>query len=446
MMKRPPNILFFFPDQHRYDWTGFDIPAVRTPNLAALAARGTRFRECVVPSPLCAPCRSCLAQGVEYDRCQTPDNAANMPLDTPNFYRLLRDAAGYDVYGVGKFDLNKGSNGRGDGQGLDGKNMLPEWGFTDGINNAGKWDAMRGAESPRDPFMHFLQERGLLATHAADMNSRRGEHRNFLNTAPSPLPEDAYCDNWLAENGREFLHNAATDTPWFLVVNFVGPHEPVDITARMEASVRDRVLPPPTGSTQYDAATHQAIRQNYTAMVENIDRWLGEYVQLLQERGEWENTVIVYSSDHGEMLGDNNLWTKKLPHHPSIAVPLIAAGPGIQPGKTSDALVSLMDLASTFLDIAGVETPETMQSRSVLPLLQGTTQTHRSHVYSGLGNWRSVYDGRYKLITGYTSSKESMPETLLFDRQTDPAEQINRHGTLPEVEERLQRLLYKNSV
>jgi arylsulfatase len=425
--ERRPNILFFFPDQLRYDWTGLNrkLP-VRTPNLNRLAARGVTFSRAVVASPLCAPSRACLASGKEYDRCGTPGNNANFPVEQRTFYSLLRDA-GYHVAGCGKFDLAKAENF----QGLDGKRHLREWGFSDGINNAGKHDAIRGAKEPRDPYMAYLHKRSLAAMHVEDFSKRHGYDATF----PTPLPEDAYCDNWLARNGLDLIRAAPQDKPWFLQVNFTGPHPPMDITRHMDRISRDRDFPQPNRCTQFTPPVHVAIRQNYSAMIENIDRWLGMYVQELERRGELERTLVVFSSDHGEMLGDHDLWGKTKPHQPSIGVPLVAAGPGVSKGVTSDALTSIMDLAATYLDYAGAAIPRDMDSRSLRAVLEGRSRSHREYVLSGLGAWRLVCDGRYKLVRGYQN------EPLLFDVMDDPLENVNLAQKAKDQVTRLSKLL-----
>ena len=107
---------------------------------------------------------------------------------------------------------------------------------------------------------------------------------------------------------------------------------------------------------------------------------------------------MVYSSDHGEMLGDHGRWGKSIAYQPSVGVPLVLAGPGVQAGVASDALVSMHDLTATFLDFAGRPPLPGMDSRSLRPLLSGAAQRHRPHVRSGLGDWRMVSDGRYKLV------------------------------------------------
>lgn len=428
-----PNILFFYPDQHRSDWCSQN-PALglKTPNLDKLAERGVRFTNALTPSPLCAPARACLAAGLEYDRCRVRNNSDDYPLDLVSFYTLLRDS-GYHVMGCGKFDLNKGENI----WGLDGKYHLREWGFSDGINNAGKQAAYRsGAQTPGDPYMALLEKKGLREAFIKDYDERR----KIGNTAAfaSPIPDEYYCDNWVARNGLELIRNAPKGKPWFIQVNFVGPHPPWDATESMLSVYKDASFPQPNGNTQHKPEEHVQVRRNYSAMITNIDRWLGVYVDELAKRGELDNTVIVYSSDHGEMLGDHNLWSKSKPYQPSAGVPLIAAGPGVQKGKVISAPVTTLDLTATFLDFAGVKRPETMDSRSLQPVLSGKADGNREVVFSGLNAWRLAFDGRYKLITGFGAGGAN---TILFDLEKDPLENTNIAEANPNVVERLSKLL-----
>ncbi|HTM50470.1 MAG TPA: sulfatase-like hydrolase/transferase [Bryobacteraceae bacterium] len=445
--KSRPNILLLFPDQHRFDWTGFNKNlAVRTPNLDRLAQRGMRFTNAVVASPLCAPSRACLASGKEYENCRVRDNTEDYPLDQKTYYTLLRES-GYHTAACGKIDLHKASPT----WGLDGKHLLPEWGFSDGIDNAGKGDAVTsGASAPKDPYMEMLYKRGLAAAHIADFKRRRKD--GYAATFPTPLPEDAYCDNWIAANALELMSRFPRGKPWHLAINFTGPHNPEDITVRMEKLVRGRDFVQPNRCREFTRDQHVAIRQNYTGMVENIDRLVGRLLEELKKRGELENTLVVYSSDHGEMLGDHNRWGKVLPYHASAAVPMVIAGPGVRDGVVSDALVSHMDLAATFLEFASVRKPAEMDSRSMKSLLEGKTRQHREAVRSGLGAWRMAFDGRYKLVRGFdadTSSRDlhhaagaaKLAGPLLFDLQDDPLENVNIAPKAGRHVERLSKFL-----
>lgn len=445
---KQPNFLLFFPDQFRFDWIHNPAIPVNTPNLDMLAARGVRFTKAYSASPICAPARSCLAAGRSYDECNVPHNFVNYPLAQDTYYHRLR-SAGYYVGACGKLDLNKANLD----QGVDGRKDMAAWGFDDMVNCGGKGDAVRNwdkTKTPHEPYMAFLQSRGLADAYAADINSRGGGAagvQDYAKTYNSPLPDDAYEDNWIGQTGLDLLHRFPAGKPWHLMVNFAGPHDPEDITARMKDAVKDRTFPQPINSTQLDPDTHNRIRQNYTAMVENIDRWVGIYIDELKRRGEFENTIFVFSSDHGEMLGDLNRWAKSVPYEASVCVPLIISGPGIKPAQ-SDVLVSVPDVAATFLDYAQAQPATGMTALSLRRLLEGKTATHRDHVTSGLYNWRLVSDGRYKLIRGFDpklrSPGGSVPNgatapLILFDLKDDPHEEKNIAEAEPQVVERLQK-------
>ncbi|MBN2325991.1 MAG: sulfatase-like hydrolase/transferase [Candidatus Omnitrophica bacterium] len=425
-----PNILLLLPDQHRFDWisTTREIP-VRTPALESLSKRGVRFTRAFCPSPLCAPSRASLASGKEYSRCRVKNNGVDYPLDQTTFYTLLRNA-GYRVLGCGKFDLHKASKT----WGLEGKHLLPEWGFSDGIDNAGKWDAINsGKDVPKDPYMFYLEQRKLRETHIQDFMQRRKTGKSA--TFPTLLPDEAYCDNWIGQNGLDLIRGVPRGEPWFLQVNFTGPHDPWDVTRRMHALYDGVDFPPPNSNTQFDAETHTKIRRNYSEMVENIDRWTSLYIEELKKRGELENTLIVYSSDHGEMLGDHDRWGKSVPYQPSVGIPLVAAGPGVKHRVVSDALVSLMDLAATFLDYADLPIPGDMDSLSLMPLMRGEKNDHREYVLSGLNDWKLVFDGQYKLVEGFGEG------ALLFDLKNDPLENNNMAGKAQDIQSRMHRII-----
>ncbi len=444
-----PNLLFFFPDQHRHDWVGWnpDVP-VPTPNLAALRDRGTNFTRAIVNSPVCAPSRACLASAMEYENCGVRGNGDQFPLDHPSYYRLLR-YSGYHTMGCGKLDLDK----PGKSWNLDGSRYKEPWGFSDLIDNVGKGDGMaaylRDPVGPKDPYYAFLDslEPPLGRIWADELKRMRDDRENLWwgETNPVPLPDDAYCDNWIARNGLELLDRKPDGQPWHLVINFVGPHPPNDITESMAARYRgpDRVIDgfsqPDHYEGPFSAEKNLAIRQNYGAMIENIDRWLGIYIDYLRERGELDNTIIVYASDHGEMCGDHGRWGKSVPYSASAGVPLVMAGPGIRQGLESNALTSMIDVAATHLDYGEVKPAEGMQGRSLRPLLDSGQYSEREHQRSGLGKWRMVEDQRYKLVVGEIQGLDDKPR--LFDREADPTENENIAEAKPGEVERLRKLL-----
>ena len=182
-MDEKPNVLFFFPDQHRGDWLpypseiaqlyGMDALPLKTPNIQKLMKNGVTFTRTVTPSPLCAPARACLASGLRYKYCRVMDNTVNYDKSLPTFYSALQDN-GYEVAGVGKLDLHKPDLF----WGLDGwLPLLGELGFTQAVDTEGKWDGIwslmkQKGERPKHPngaYHNFLKERDLLETHFEDM-------------------------------------------------------------------------------------------------------------------------------------------------------------------------------------------------------------------------------------------------------------------------------------
>nr|MDO8109080.1 sulfatase-like hydrolase/transferase [Candidatus Sigynarchaeota archaeon] len=465
-MARKPNFLFLIPDQHRGDFLPYSGSVletlgmkkkldIRVPNIAQLMVRGVTFYRCISPAPVCAPARACLATGLNYARCECRDNSENTPISKTTFYHVLRDA-GYAVGGVGKFDLHKGDHE----WGIDGWHpKLDAYGFSRAfsIDNGGKSAAHSAALSklvdgkrvrikdpkdarPAEPYMKFLESRGLMGVHLQDFSNRGGLFGHLI-TQTTPLPDDAYCDNWVGQNAIDMIKKFPRDKPWFLQVNWVGPHPPWDVTTKMRATVEDRDFPPPIGSDADMVDELVDVRRNYAASIENIDRNAGLILSEVEKRGEMDNTIVIYSSDHGEMLGDRGEWGKSLPWRGSVSVPLVLAGSGIQHGKTSSALVELQDIASTIIDIAGLSMPGAKDSVSLRPLLEarGKEPSHRKVQCASLFDrkaYRSfvtVSDGIFKLV-------QVMDKVQVFDLAHDPWEMRDVTPDRPEI---AQDLLHK---
>ncbi|WP_135556372.1 sulfatase family protein [Paenibacillus cymbidii] len=437
-----PNVLFLFPDTHRGDWMpyapevaatfGMDPLPLRMPQLARLMERGVTFTRAITPSPLCAPARACLAAGLRYRAAGVAGNHVDYPLAQPTFYQQLK-ASGYAVGAVGKLDLHKPTHWWGLNGWVD---DLGKLGFTHAVDNAGKIDAVvSGATEPRDPYMKYLYDNGLAQVHLADMKNRG------RSTEPTDLPDEAYCDNWVTRNGVDLLRSFPQDDPWFLMVNFVCPHEPWDVTRAMKAEWEGTSFPAPARCS-LPIETSNGIRQNYAAMLANIDRNIGLLLAEVERRGELANTVVIYSSDHGDMLGDDDKFGKCKPDRGSVHVPLVVSGPGVRQGKVSGALVELQDVAATVLDFAGLAMPEARDSLSLLPVLTGRGERHRDVQLSALGEgpqhrseWQTAADGEWKLIV------ERGRADRLYRVADDPWENDNVAEAYPEQTARLKAAL-----
>jgi len=437
-----PNFLFLFPDTHRGDWMPYDTDVLaelgmgelplRLPNLKRLMEQGVTFTRAVTPSPLCAPARACLASGLRYDQAGVAGNHEDYPLERRTFYSVLKDD-GYRVGGVGKFDLHKATRW----WGLDGwVDELGLLGFTDAIDNAGKIDAvLSGERLPQDPYMKYLYDQGLADLHLRDMTDR-GQR-----TDATDLPDEAYCDNWLTRNGVRMLESFPPDQPWFLMVNFVGPHEPWDITHRMKSEWSGVRFDPPNRSSLPEA-TWNGIRQNYAAMLANIDRNIGLLLGEIERRGELDKTVVIYASDHGDLLGDFDRFGKCKPERGSVHIPLVISGPGIRKNKYSAALVELQDVAATILDLARLNMEEAEDSLSLKPILTSDGASLREVQISGLdegpqhpSSWRTVSDGEWKLIV-----ERGQPDRL-YALRNDPWENRNAAKEHPDIVVRLKAAL-----
>jgi len=452
-----PNILVILADQHRPDYVGYlgDVP-VRTPNLDDLADDGIGFQNAVTPSPVCGPARSCLASGLEYDRCYVRDHHSgqDFPLGVPSLYGRLRDQGGYHTIGTGKFDLQKYSGE----WGIKGQKNLEANGFSAGLNTCGN----HTPDTIADPYTAYLESEGLLDEYVAEQERRENSEYVYFegsdagSTFPSSLPKKAYHDNFIGRRSLSYLEEAPTDQPWFMQINFVNPHNPWNVTEEMHEWYRnpDVDFPEPIDPDErFDAEVHQEIRRNYAAMVENIDCWIGRFLNVLKARDERKNTIIIYSSDHGENLGNRGSWYKRSPFRESVGVPLVISGSNVVNRGVVSVPATLLDVHGTALDYAGVATPE-LQSRSMRTYLTGETDKQpREVVFSGLGPWRMAFDGRYKLIRGFDPNESlfeqivefdsydeeavtqalETTEPLLYDLTNDPTERENVADHHPEI-------------
>jgi len=405
-----------------------------------------------------------LAVGKDYDKVKIIDNGQNHPFDDPTFYELLRDKAGYHTMTCGKLDLRHPEHSYGnDGKHVvNGVDYLAKWGFSSGVEIGGKLNGAKMWQRNRDmvdPYLCYLRDKGLAEIYMNDIKTR-----DFQDAFASPLEDEDYIDNWIGRSGLEMLKNAPKDRPWFIQVNFAGPHNPLNATRKMLGrwtSVNS--FPPPHDNTRFTGEENLQIRQNYSAMIENIDSWIPRFLEEIELRGELENTIIMFASDHGDMLGDHDRVAKSVPFQGAINVPLIIAGPTIKHGPPVTNPVGLIDLFATILDFAGIPCPAGVDSISLKPVLQDKTDLPHRYIRSGLHHFRVVIEGNYKLIAGFEQThagknnlRKSLKKLLFGDRQAkeiyhapvslfnlskDPYELQDILAENPEIADRLRKNL-----
>ena len=429
-MRKKPNILFLFSDQHRGDWLPYDQDILdsqgnsglelRMPSIRRMMDQGTCFTNAWTPAAICAPARACLASGRRYRNCRVATNKVNYDPALPSFYRTLSEN-GYEVCGVGKFDLNKADFEWEDGF----HRTLREMGFTQALDSEGKmdvvWASLCGTPGP---YGRMLRKNGLLDAYVQDMSTRGNS------TRICPVPDELYADNWIGSRSLGMLSSLPSDRPWFLQVNFSGPHDPWDITESMRKSVEGRAFPKAADCAFADE--NLDVRRNYAAMIENIDRNIGLLFDCLSSRPDCGDTLVVYASDHGEMMGEHGLFAKTTMYEGALRIPLLIHLPGMDKAAICDAPAMLMDLAPTILELTGTSYDATaMDACSLVPLLKGEDVSLRVAQISELRNMMMVFDGRYKWIRNWNDSDE------LYDLEQDPDEMHNIIKDHPDIIKRL---------
>lgn len=442
-----PNVLFIMSDQHRYDYVETDEnapKALNTPNLRRLTEMGVNFTHCTVNAPVCAPSRIGLASGIQPSRLGSLANGSFLPASVPTYYQQLRNY-GYRVGCVGKLDLAKpdGYNGRyGD------RPRAYSWGFTHPEECEGKMHAGR-SPTPIGPYTHYLQEKGLLEKFHQDYRNRSSSGGWIKNGSyDSVLPTEDFEDSYIGRRATEFIETIPEDFPWHMFVSFVGPHDPFDPPTEYGDKYRQVEMPPPIednmdGKPEWvkkrvvniTPEEVKVTRQQYCAATELIDDQIGNMLHALEERDMLQNTYIIYSSDHGEMLGDHGLYTKSLAYEASLRVPLIIAGPGIEPNRTSDTLVELIDLNPSICNMAGVPVLANIDGKSITPVLHGESDTHRNETVSKLINFSSIRTRTHKLI----ESRDGFIE--LYNLEDDPEELNNIAGSNKDLVQELRTLM-----
>lgn len=435
-----PNIVLVITDQQRFDTiaaAGFDY--MLTPNLDRLVREGVCFDRMFVTAPSCAPSRASLFTGLY------PHTTGVFRNDEPWTHTWVRQLAeaGYRTVNVGKmhtspFEQSFGFHERHVVENKDRANpKLPYF-----LDNWDKAIWTRGFEKP-----------------SRITYRRRDDYHTSLGAFVWDIPADLHSDNFVPGLACHWIDTWRGAGPFFLEVGIPGPHPPYDPTQDAIDLYAGRDLPMPIGDQadfdsqptplkklrlqhlthDHDAVVHlehptpeqlQRQRLFYCANVTMIDAQVGHIMQALERRGVLDDTVIIFTSDHGDCLNDHGHSQKWTMYEQSVRVPAIVWGPGrVASGRRVADLVSLFDFGPTILELAGIEAPRWMEARTLMPYLHGVAADAREHVFAehardvilhGTEFMTMIRNHEWKLVHFVDT-----PEGQLFDMQADPQELRN---------------------
>ncbi len=410
--KRKPNILFFFSDQQRWDTCGcYGQRREVTPNLDRMAAQGVRFEHAYTCQPVCGPARACLQTGKYATGTGCVINGIALPQDSKTLAHWMTEA-GYSVGYVGKWHLASNSSAKIAEETFHDRPVPPE---------------------RRGGYKDFWVASDVLefTSHSYDghMWDADGNQVDF--------PENRYRVDVVTDHVEHFLDTRDADKPFFLFVSYIEPHHQND-HHRYEG---------PTGSKErfadYDVPgdlvdTKGDWRENYPDYLgccNALDTALGRLRAKLEALGIADDTIIVYTSDHGSHFCTRNSEYKRSPHDGCIRVPMIITGPGFEGGKVVDGMASLIDLPPTLLAAAGIEVPKYMHGRDLKPLVDGRANDWPQEVFLQISEsqyGRAIRTRKWKYsvvnrdVPGWRREPvDTLTEECLYDLEADPHERNN---------------------
>lgn len=420
-MKKYPNILFLMSDEHRPDVLGYaGNPVVRTPNLDRLAKDAVIFNNAYTPSPICVPGRQCIMSGQLPKTCGC-EGWSDLPPGHMTFSRRFSQL-GYATVACGKLHHQ-------------GKDMMMGW--THRIGNEMEMSAAYIDDKDEEAFRQNIPNFKDVKWSDAKEIQRAG-----IGRAPN-VSQDEYT----LQGALQFIENyflnpyfdrETPNRPLLLKVSFLQPHYPYSASEekfkyylnRVKPFIDEPVSPHPFLSRRQvrpgvDVTLRDLRRATaaYYAMVETIDEMYGQVLDALEQAGQnLDDWIIIYTSDHGEMLGEHGVWEKQKFYEASARVPLFIRWPkGFQGGRTVEQNVNLCDLFATLCDLAGISCPDGLDSRSLRPLLEGRTDNWFNETISQFGKHNVMIKHDHLKYQYYGPDS---PE-VLFDLEKDPQERIN---------------------
>ncbi|WP_081452810.1 sulfatase-like hydrolase/transferase [Verrucomicrobium spinosum] len=435
----PPNIIVIMTDEHNASVMGCAGDKVaRTPHLDALAERGVLFDAHYCASPICTPSRQSFTTGKYVSGHRVWSNTPGVPEGTPSLARIL-NAAGYDSYLNGKMHYKGGMT--------HGYQIISE---KDGRITPGKEP---GAERAARGSNAIKPRQRLAAGRFEDRGDELGEE---FEHAGEHADMDEFVDVVRRDHAIKFLKERGADNnkPFFLTIGFIAPHYPLVAPPEYLEHFRDKVPFPevPPGYVDTLPLNYRHLRndrkfervppalakralEGYYARVEWIDDQIGMVLEALKNSRFAENTVVIYTSDHGENLGEHGLWWKNCMFDSGARVPLIVSWPSRwKGGQHRTGACGVLDLVQTIAAIGGAQVPSDWKGVSMIPWLDdhsapwrdlAVSEYYASYVASGFamirqGDWKYVYHTRADELHG--------PERELYNLREDPRELHNLAG------------------
>jgi len=432
-----PNILVIITEQHRGDSLSCEgHPVLITPTLDSIAGRGARFSRAYSACPVCIPARRSILTG------QRPSTHGVLGYSIKPWSGISvadeLSRAGYSTAWIGR-DMHQDPPDE-------------SCGFAKTI--------LSGMRNPRNAYDRFLERN---QPEGGGGYYGGGVMHNDYTARPFHLPENLHHTTWTVNQALSWLEERDTDRPFFLVVSFLAAHPPLIppafyLNRYIRTGVPDPCIgswatPPENGgigrgqgtwNVDLKGETLLSARAGYYGLINHLDDQLNRLLNPVTgiHRMTGDNTAVIMTSDHGEMLGDHYCWGKFLPYEGSARVPLLVSAPkrfGIRANSVIDRPVGLEDVMPTVLELAGVDIPDSVDGRSLLPLLRGngsaeSTWREYMHIeYAAPFAYHALTDGREKYVWFAGDGREQ-----LFDLENDPCE-LNDMAGDPDFAEKVSR-------
>src|SRR5690606_28992110 len=388
-----PNIIFIMVDHMRPDY----LIGNKTPHLTNLARNGVEFIHAYTASPLCQPSRTSIITGLYPSQTGIYGNQTGPITDDlrdHTFMNVLKENGYYTSF-IGKHHYID-RYAMGINMVVSDKTEVEKYGFDHVVQVADIGEHMPNPDHSEnmDDYIYYLREKGLEETYFDNI-------RDGIKQGIHPLKADDTEDGFIGNQAIDFIQNYEQSKPFYLGISFIGPHPPYVVPEEWIRTDRESTRPVLEGD---DNANLQLKRARYTDMITLIDHYIGKIVDALKDKGVFENTTIVFTSDHGDNLGDYGIWDKRYFYENSVGVPLVLSG-GQVPGRDvrigtirSKALVSTLDIYPTILSLAGVDIPDHIPGNDLMEVIHGDPYELRDAVYSQLGTLVMVRTARWKMV------------------------------------------------